>query len=127
MIEVLSDVAHFLITIPVFGFFTHIVAFLLLIPVAYFLWSPAKKLKRWFVLIIGTPVYWFIFIYGSQTISQYFYDITGLGILLGALLSTLAIMISIKNEFFEKNTWIAYLMMFTLPTIGYFTALFFNY
>jgi len=126
MPETLYELGYLLIAIPMFGFFAHIIAFFLLMPILYFFWSSENDLKRWVILLLGTPIVWAIMFYGSGYVSQFFYDLTGIGILLGAIVSVLIISSNVKNNFFENNTWAAYLMIFTLPSIGYFIAIFFS-
>lgn len=123
MPENIKEIVYLLVAIPMLGVFAHIVAYLALLPILYFFWSPHSKSRRWLTLILLTPILWSMMFYGSYLGGQFLQSPSSIGLLLAAGISIVLMSWGIRKNWFEKREWIGVVMLFGFPAIGYFIGL----
>ena len=122
MAENSKDILYLLIALPFLALFSHVVAVIALSPVLYFWFSPGRSTLQWLALLLGTPALWLLLYFFSIVGGQYFQSPSTIGILIGAVVSTLIMFMLFGKNWFDENKWLPWLLILGLPSIGYFVG-----
>lgn len=120
MIENAKEISFYVLVLPLLAMFSHIIAALALAPVLYVWKAKTTIIVKSIIFLVGIPILWGAMVYTSDYAGQFFQSPATIGLIVGAMVSTIIMFACFDSEWYENRSWLQWGIMLALPISGFF-------